>query len=200
MSYSQSLTFQISTAHYVKLSTKKNFSQLTIKLYIIWKSSTSSLRTSLHLKSKSFTLQSKWHFVNVTMDGHAWTDSHVWDKKWHQLLWNDWAPKCNKSKYLFALHFTNGKDSRLEILQERHGPFLCMTNLPWLLMTWLHIESHGISSYVIDLVCWFSKNIPASNTRMEEIHNIDGLVQDCSISNALAMEMRQSGTKPLLCF
>ena len=69
----------------------------------------------------------------------------------------------------------------VEILTHgKHGDIHPTWAIPWRLMTWLY-ESQGISSHEVDLMIK---------------KDIDGLVQECSNSSALAMELLHSCSKP----
>ena len=59
------------------------------------------------------------------------------------------------------------------------------------LCLWLSFDQHGIGHQVI-------YKVHVDTTLMSHEYHIDGLVQDCSISSALAMEILQSCTKPLI--
>ena len=133
-----------------------------------------------------------------------WSDRYEWNYK--QLFF---SVEFEQTADDFRHNEAHCKDWSL-LLMRSFLHFLGAGSMIWLLLQWNNYLLTGLPKYTISLmpyaywglvmhVCICELRITASGASSVPSHYIDGLVQSCSNSSALAMELLQSCTKPSIC-
>ena len=123
---------------------------------------------------------------NVFLPG--WRQAIVWTNAG---IWLIGSLGTNFSEILIKIQTPWFKKKRLKVSSAKGQPFCHGLNV------WIHLQlERGTRPSISAVLIYISFAVDQCHT---EILHFDGLVQDCSNSSALAIELLQSCTKPSIC-